>query len=135
MTTYNRVLRRSIMKMSNNSGTWRFFSKNNDSSLCNLCNQTIKRPQSSTTLMQRHLQKYHKAEYQNFIAASKDVIPLKQATIDFDEATKKPILSNRAISNETVDDRFIEISCVAVNIIQKKLRTYMNQSKQYLYQN
>ena len=89
------------MKISNKSGTWRFFSKNNDSSVCSLCNQTIKRLQSSAKLMQKHLQKYHKAVYKNFITASKDVIPLKHATIDFDEATKKPILSSRSVLNET----------------------------------
>ncbi len=36
--------------MSNKSGTWRFFSKNNDLSVCNLCNQTkVFERRSSTT--------------------------------------------------------------------------------------
>ena len=87
--------------MSNKSGTWRFFSKNNDLSVCNLCNQTIKCPQSSTTLMQWHLQKYHKAEYKNFIAASKDVVPLKQAIIE----------SLLCIKCSSSIDRSIEKSC------------------------
>jgi hypothetical protein len=46
-------------------------------------------------------QKYHKAEYKNFIAASKDVVPLKQAIIE----------SLLCIKCSSSIDRSIEKSC------------------------
>ncbi len=48
------------------------FKKKTTTSVCNLCNQAIKHPQSSTTLMQRHLKKYHKAEYKTQFNPVKD---------------------------------------------------------------